>query len=274
MSTDRERTTLAFGRGARLTAALGALGVVGILALLGAVLISLEGTRSEIRTTRERAEEAEARFERVTGKVEPLLEAVQPLATASAGRELRRTTREVAKAAGEVPALADTARDATDTAATIATQLEQADLPGTLGSVRALLERSDLPATLSSVRALLDRPALAGLIEGGDRALSELRRLPVTSLARCDRLLTGSDRQAEGRVGCLLRTVPNLRALLRSLRRLNRISATTQVTTLGVLKQSLSVQQDTLKSVQSIDRKTIGPAPTPAAPPGFPPVGR
>jgi len=214
----------------------------------------------------------------VTKQVEPLLQAVAPLAEPAGQRRLSGTARDLAAAARTVPGLADRAREAADIAASIATDLQRSDLAGTLSAVRALtdvaLSGDRLARTLDSggrVLSALDRAGLPTLIDNADEAFSELTSKPVvTSLSRCDRLLSGRRRGTEGRVGCLLRVVPNFRSLLRSLRRLNRITAITQVETLSVLKQSLSVQSETLKSVRSIDRKTGGPPPSAPVAPALP----
>jgi len=265
---DREQIVVALSPAARLGALLGAVVLVGMLGVLIAVLVSLEGTRSEIRTTRMGVTQAEQRFERVTKQVQPLLDATKPLLSEVGGSdsELRKTGRGVARAAKEVPALARDARRGLEAATFLAQTVGDADLGRTLSSVRVLAEAATANGDLSRLISGADR-LVAGLAVGGRQ-----------SLATCDARLRDRPASAPGQASCLLRVVPNLRSLLRSLRRLNRLSAMTQLTQLSVTRrtderfaESILIQRQLLDRVRSIDRKTVGPpegAPTgPAVPP-------
>ena len=214
---------------ARLGVAFAGLVLVGMLAVLIAVLFSLEATRSEIRTTRATMVEAELRFQRVTQQLDPLL--------GDGGQaRLARRGRELSDAVGELPGLAQDARAGLDAALVVAGELDGAELGGTLTAVRS--------------------------------ALSGLSAPPAGSMKACDDRLRRGSPTAPGQAGCLLRSVPNIRSLLRSQRRLNRISTITQKRQLSItqrtyelLAESLAVQRETLERARSIDRKTGGPPP-------------
>ena len=243
MPPDREPVVLSLPSSGRIAVGLAAVLFLAILAVLIAVLVSLEGTRSEIRTTRMGVTDAEQRFQRVTDRVQPLLDAAAPLTEESSQRDLRRAGRTISEAAGEVPALANDARRGVGAAVFIAQILNAADL-GT------------------ATRTLV--PALT-------RLLAELDRGGSRSLATCDDRLRTRAPSARGQIGCLLRTVPNVRGLLRSTRRINRESLGTQRDTRLITRriqrlfaESLTIQREILERARSIDRKL----PPPVAPPG------
>jgi hypothetical protein len=241
-----EPVHVALPRSARIAVALAALLLVGMLATLVAVLISLEGTRSEIRTTRIGVVDTDARLRRVTDQLSPVLGAVAPLASQSSERAVRSTGRSVATAAGRVPALSDDARRAADAAGYIGQTLQDARLPPTLGALRGLA--SDAAPAL---------PSLA-------RFLSALDAPGPRSLAACEARLRVRAPADAGQIGCLLRFVPSIRRLLVTQTTLNARSVRTQRSTLATLRESLAVQRETLTHVRSIDDKTLGPAPAAA----------
>src|SRR4051794_3974144 len=156
-----------------------------MLATLIAVLVSLEGTRSEIRTTRAGVVAADRRLARVTRGLEPVLAATRPLAAAGARRRLRKTTGTLADSVDQLPALAERARDGMDAVTFIA----------------ATLDRSDLRRSLSSLRVLADT-ALAG-----DRFARLLETFPeVPALLRAQRrLLRASVSTQQGQLSVLER---------------------------------------------------------------------
>ena len=239
----RDPVVLSIPVSGRIAVAFAGLLLLGVLAVLIAVLVSLEGTRSEIRTTRMGVTAAEQRFERVTERLQPLLDATAPLADESSRADLREAGRSLSEAAGDVPALADDARRGVGAATFIAQTLQAADLGGSLTGVRWLTD--------SATRLLAD------LDQDGRR-----------SLTACDRQLQTGAPSDSGQVACLLRVVPNIRALLRAQRRLNRTSVKTQRGTLSLnrrihalLAESLSIQREILERTRSLDRKTGGPAP-------------
>jgi hypothetical protein len=245
---------VALPRSARIGLALAALLLLGMLGTLVAVLVSLEGTRSEIRTTRMGVVDTDAHLRRVTDQLSPVLSAVAPLTSASSTSAVRRTGRSLGTAADRVPGIGDDARRAADAAGYVGQTLQDARLAPTLSSLRGLA--SDAHPALPSLARLL-----AGLDAPGPRSLracgSDLRlRAPARP----------------GQLGCALRFVPAIHALLLDLRRLNATSTRLQASTLATLRASLAVQQETLTHVRSIDDKTLGPAPAaaPAAVPGLP----
>ena len=257
MPPDREHVVLSLPFSARVAVGLAAVLFLAILAVLIAVLVSLEGTRSEIRTTRMGVTEAEQRFERVTDRVQPLLDAAAPLTEESSQRDLRRAGRTISEAAGEVPALASDARRGVGAAIFIAQILNAADLGTTLGAVRSFADAAV--------------PAARTLVPAADRLLAELDRGGSRSLAACDDRLRTRVPSARGQIGCLLRTVPNVRGLLRSQRRINRESLGTQRDTRLITRriqtlfaESLAIQREILERARSIDRKL----PPPVTPPG------
>ena len=248
------RVSLELTPTARLGVALGALLLVGVLAVLIAVLVSLEGSRSEIRTTRLGVTQAEERSERLAEQVRPLLEAAAPLVTDASQRELRRTGRDLSEAAGQVSPLAEDARRGVGVATFIAQVLHGAELGPSLGAVRSLADAA-LPATLRLV------PAAAGLS-------AELDRTASSSTASCDRQLRSAAPSARGQVACLIRTAPDIRALLRSQRDINARTLATQTDTLSYTRrihalfvQSVAIQREVLARTKSLDDKTGGPAP-------------
>jgi hypothetical protein len=166
---DREPVVLVVSPAARVGVVLGALLLVGMLATLIAVLVSLEGTRSEIRTTRAGVVAADGRLARVTRGLEPLLAATAPLGGRGARRRLRRTTGTLADSVDQLPALAERAGEGVDAATFIATTLDRSDLRRSLSSLRALADAGlagdgfarllrafpDVPALLRSQRRIL-----------------------------------------------------------------------------------------------------------------------
>ncbi|HEX5910534.1 MAG TPA: hypothetical protein VFY44_08565 [Thermoleophilaceae bacterium] len=233
--------------------------LLAMLAVLVAVLASLEGTRSELRTTRVGVTKAEQRSARLGEQVQPLLRAVEPLSAGGAQEELRRTGRAVSGAAGAVPPLAEDVHRGVGIATFIAQTLHSADLQPALAAVRSLTD-----TTVPAVDEL--RPALVALF-------AELDRPGARSLAECDRRLDARPLSAAGQVGCLLRTVPNVRGLLRDQRDLNARSLATQRSTLAHTRQidqsfqeSLVIQREILVRIRSLDKKTGGTAPPGLAP--------
>lgn len=231
---------------ARAGVALAGLLIVGMLAVLVSVLISLESTRSEIRTTRAGVVDADQRLQRASRNLRPLLDAVQPLTGGDTRRRVRHTTTALAAAVDRLPEVARRAGEGIDAATFIA----------------STLDRAGLEQALSSVRSLADATRTAA--QPGAR-----------SLDACDASLRSRPPGARGQIGCLLRTVPNIRALLRSQRRLNRKSTRTQVTQLSVtqrtfqlISESLAIQRELLEHARSLDRKTGGTAPTTPLGPG------
>jgi hypothetical protein len=241
---------VALPRSARIGVALAALLLLGMLGTLVAVLISLEGTRSEIRTTRMGVLDTDAHLRRVTDQLSPVLGAVAPLTSPSSKRTVRRTGRSLLGAADRVPAIGDDARRAADAAGYIGQTLQDAQLAPTLSSLRGLANDA--------------HPALPSLA----RFLSSLDAVGPRSLAACGTRLQERAPAQPGQLGCALRFVPDIRALLVDLRRLNARSTRIQASTLAVLRRSLAIQQETLTHVRSIDDKTLGPPPatTPALP--------
>lgn len=143
---------LAVSPAARVAVGLAAVVLVGMLAVLIAVLVSLEGTRSEIRTTRAGVVAADQRFQRVAEQLEPLLAATAPLAGDGARRRLRGTTVKLADSVEQLPALADRAKQGVEAATFIATTLDRSGLRKTFLAVRDGLSR--IRALLGSQRAL------------------------------------------------------------------------------------------------------------------------
>ena len=257
MSPEQDRVQLSLPPSAVVVAVLAGLLLVAILAVLIAVLASLEGTRSEIRTTRAGVTAAEQRFQRITERLSPLLDAAAPLSKQASQRDLRRAGRTLTDAADEVPALARATRSGVGAAIFIAQTLNAADLNTSLTAVRSLADAA-VPAT----RALV--PAANGLV-------AELDRVGNRSLAVCDDRLRTRAPSTPGQVSCLLRIVPNVRALLRSQRDINRATLGTQRDTLlftrrnhRLFVESLGIQREILQRTRSIDRKL----PPPVAPAG------
>jgi hypothetical protein len=183
-----EPVVLTLSPAVRAGAVVLALLLVGMLAVLIGVLISLESTRSEIRTTRAGVLAADHRSARLKHELDPLLDAAAPLA----GDGAQRALGHAATRAGQ----------AVDAVTSIATALD--------------------------------------------------------------------------------RTLPNVQALLRSQRRLNRRSVSTQRIQLAVLRrsyallaQSLGIQREVLQHTRSLDAKPGGqlPATPPVAAPAPVPGG-
>jgi hypothetical protein len=145
-------------------------------------------------------------------------------------------------AAGRVPAIGDDAHRAADATGYIGQTLQEAQLAPTLSAVRGLA--SDGHQALPSLTRLLGALDAPG---------------PQSLTACATRLRVGAPAQP-GQLGCALRFVPDIRALLVDVRRLN-------ATTLATLRQSLAVQRETLTHVRSLDEKTLGPAPASVLPP-------
>ena len=173
---------LALPRSARIAVALAALLLLGMLATLVAVLISLEGTRSEIRTTRMGVLDTDVHLRRVTAQLSPVLSAVAPLTSTASTRTVRRTGRSLVAAAVRVPAIGDDARRAADAAGYIGQSLQDAQLAPTLTAVRVLASDGhqvlpSLPRMLSSV------PDIRSLMVDLRRLNTTSTRLQATTLA-------------------------------------------------------------------------------------------
>ena len=197
--------------------------------------------------------ETEQRVERLTDRLQPLLGLAAPLTDDSSRRDLRRAGESVSDAAGEVPALASDARRALRAAIFIAQTLQGADLGGSLTAVRSLADAAE--------------PAARQLVPTITSLLLELDRGGTRSLAECDRRLSTRAPSARGQIGCLLRTVPSIRGLLRR-------SLATQRTTRSFTRrihrlfaESIVIQREILERTRSLDRKTGGPAPPTALTP-------
>jgi hypothetical protein len=243
-----EPTRVALPRSTWIAVALAALLLLGMLGTLVAVLISLEGTRSEIRTTRKGVLDTDAHLRRVTNQLSPVLSAVAPLTSTSSARTVRRTRRSLVAAAVRVPAIGADTRRAADAAGYIGQSLQDAQLTPTLTAVRGLASEGHQSL-----------PSLA-------RLLGALNAPGPQSLTACTtRLRVGAPAQP-GQLGCALRFVPEIRSLLVALRGLNATSTRVQAATLAVLRESLAVQRETLGHVRSLDDKTLGPAPASVLP--------
>ena len=194
---------VALPRSAWIAAGLAALLLLGMLGTLVAVLISLEGTRSEIRTTRRGVLDTDVHLRRVTNQLSPVLSAVAPLTSTSSTRTVRRTGRSLVAAAARVPAIGDDAHRAADAAGYIGQTLQDAQLAPTLTAVRGLASdgHQALPG-LSRLIAALDAPG------------------PQSLTACTTRLRVGAPAQP-GQLGCALRFAPDIRSLLVDLRGLN-----------------------------------------------------
>jgi hypothetical protein len=204
--------------------------LLAILAVLVAVLVSLEGSRSEIRTTRMQVSSADARVQRITTSLVPLLEAVKPLTTTSSRRRLGSDRGVLTQAAGRVPGLADDTQSVLGTTSSIAQVLSTSDLGRTLGGVRALTD-----ATLSDGR-------LGHVLTGADRVLGAI------------------DTRALSQGLPALRTLPDIRRRLQTLQAQGLHTNRRADQTLAVLQESLAVQRETLVHARSLDRK-VGPVP-------------
>jgi hypothetical protein len=230
------RMELSLPTSARVAAGLAGVLLVGMLVVLIAVLASLEGTRSELRTTRAAVTDADQRARRASDVLRPYLEAAAPLTEKSSQRRLRRVGRTLTAAAGAVPPLAEDAHNGVGAAVFIAQVLQGRFVPA------------------------------------AERLFAELNRNDRRSLASCDKSLRSRAPSAAGQIDCLLRVVPNVRGLLESQRELNRASLTTQRDTLARTRRihklfirSLAIQRQLLKETQSINRK-LPPPVTPPSP--------
>ena len=166
---ESEAVVVSIPRSARIAAALGGILLLGILAVLVAVLVSLEGSRSEIRTTRVGVTEAERRSQRLAERLRPLIDATLPLTEKSSQRDLRRAGAAISDAAGSVPALADDARRGVGAAAFIAETLQGSDLGHSLAALRLLTDTAV--------------PALRDLAPSAVRLLKSQRDINSESLA-------------------------------------------------------------------------------------------
>jgi hypothetical protein len=137
---ETDRTELSIPRSAQVAAALGGVLLLGILAVLVAVLVSLESSRSEIRTTRVGVIQAEERSERLARRLQPFLDATVPLTEKSSQKSLRRAGRSIVDAAGSVPGLAEDARRGVGAAAFIAGILQASDIGNSLAALRLLTD--------------------------------------------------------------------------------------------------------------------------------------
>jgi hypothetical protein len=195
----------------------GGLVLVGMLAVLIAVLVSLEGTRSEIRTTRMHLSDVDQRVQRVTDAVTPLTDAIRPLSTPRRQRKLKATARTLTRAIERIPALARDGADGVQIAKYIASQIQ----------------RSGLATALPDLQAL----AHAGLTDD-----------------RFARALTGATTFFDTfpEVRTVLRSQRRLTS--RSVRiQLKTLGQTRQV--VALFAQSLAIQREILDHTRSIDRK-------------------
>lgn len=230
--------------------ALAGLVLAAMLATLVAVLVSLEGTRSELRTTRSNLVALDSRVQRVQRQVDPVLAAAKPLDAA----QVARTAGSLTRAAKRVPGLADDATEGVRLADAIAGQLGRSNL----GTV--------LPAVGDLAMTALAGDRLARGLDGIDAVVGGLREPGAGTQATCDRRLRSRPPIASGQVGCLLRTVVNVRTLIASQRRLTARSIRVQLDTLSLTRQttrlltdSLTIQRELLSRVAAIDRKLPGP---------------
>jgi hypothetical protein len=278
---DTPQVRLALSPLAKLAALLGGLILLGVLGVLIAVLGTLESARQEITTTRKGVVDADARVQRVTGQLDPLLSAAQPLGDAASRRKLSRGAGKAASAIDELPGLADTARKAADAAVFVAQDVREADLGATLRSVRALadagLAGDRLARFLDAAQTAIadvDPRTLGRAADRADRALANLARPGPRSVKACEKRLEERAPTSSGQVACLLRMVPNLRAILLAQLRANRRSLGTQQSqlsvnrrTLDLFRESIVIQRELLERVRSLDRKSGGTAPaTPVTP--------
>jgi hypothetical protein len=214
-------------RGLALVGALAGLLLVGMLAVLVAVLASLEGTRSELRTTRKGVIAAERRSAHLDRQIQPLLQTTGALTSAPNQRRLRQTGQQLSAAAGQVPPLADDAHRGVDIAGFIAGTLRAADLGSATVAVRTLAD-----AAVPAARQLL----------------------PVT-----DHLLPSIETVQD-----LLRAQLDANRKTLSTQRLT-LGHTQRIEAL--FDQSLTIQREILERTRSLDRKTGGTAPpTPVTP--------
>lgn len=243
-------TEVTFSTAAKVVAGLGGLLLVAILLVLTFVLLSLEGTRDEITSTRAELEQTDRRVQRLGNGFAPVLDAVKPIVSRASKRQVRRTAGRVAGATAEIPVLADDVRSTVGIVSAIAGQVEGGDLAGSLTAVRGLAGTL-VPAgrQASALLAALDVP--------GSRSLTVCE----------DRLKLRAPSQP-GQIGCLLRLVPNFRALLDAQRRIltrsRRIQDRTRSLTranLEALRESLAIQRQILVHVRSLDTKSGGTVP-------------
>ncbi len=244
-----------FSVAARVVAGLGGLLLFGVLAVLVAVLLSLEGTRDEVASTRAKLEQTDARVQRLSSGFGPVLDAVMPIVSKASRREVRRTARQLTDATGRIPALAGDVDSTVGIVGAIAREVEAGNLRGSLSAVR------DLAGTL---------------VPAGERASSFLSGLDVPgarSVSACDERLKTRAPARAGQIGCLLRLMPNIRGVLKAQRRLLRRSLDVQTATrdgtgdvLALLRDSLAVQRELLVHIRSLDAKTGGTVPAATAP--------
>lgn len=256
---DRSAVELRLSAPVRIVLAIAGLLLLGILAVLVAVLVSLESTRTEIQVTRGVVTAAENRVQTLSDGPSPLLEATAPLAGAGAQADVRRALRRAAGAIGIIPGLSEDVTRGVSAAAGLAGEVQAAGLVETLATARRLAD--------------VATPAVQDL---GARASALLASLDATggSIRECSQRLRTLAPSQPGQVACVLRFVPNLRALVRRVRTVLDSSLSTQRgtrrltrSTLARLEESLGVQREILVHVRSLDQKTGGPAPTaPLAP--------
>jgi hypothetical protein len=240
---------VALPRAAWVLAALFGVAMVGLLATQ---VVLIEDQRRTVRTQREIAE-------RQSRQALPLLEALRPLVDDVHGSlpEARVTGRRAGRLARDASALVADVRSAEPASALRATvalagTLLRADVGSTLEGTGELARRllaDDLAGDVSAVASEL----------GHRRRLRRLLRGSLSLLREMDRrdTLAKGERAAE--------------ATLRVERMTRRVLAT-QVRALEILEESLTIQRETERHAESLDRKT-GPSPPAAAPAPVVPPG-
>lgn len=210
-----------------------------IAALLAITVVLLALTLGEMRTSRERIEAQDAKVAALLRRSRATFEAV-PAAAEEAGPLLDRAAPlvgsllaarpEVEDLAARLPLVLSSVQGLAAEGIPLAEALNASDLPG----LAASLDASDLPVTMASLQRVLSA------LEAGDRLPLAL---DATTAVLADVRARELPRRAEAsarRIGALLRV---------------------QRRAYGVLRESLSVQRETLGHVRSIDEKLGGQIP-------------
>lgn len=235
--------------GQRAVVVLAGLLLIALVVGIALVLVSLERTRADVRTTRADVTDVTDRVQRLDGQLAPLLTSVGALTTAAGGPKLRTGLRDAGTAVSALPGLARDAETGLDALGLVTDAVGRSDLATVLPAVAAALARAQRPGS-----------GLARGLDGATRLPAGLRDPDVPSQATCDRrLLT---RAGIDQLGCVLRTLPNARRLLSDQRRITSRSLRVQLATATVtrrtealLVQSLGVQRELLVVARSLDRK-------------------